>query len=113
MLFEKPWEHATVDSQPHIHGTKEHPLLSFLLLDGVVKLLQSPMSQLVYTGSLDGKVRAWDGCTGNCECTYQGHIDSILDIASTKCVFLSPMAFSCSDVKVPSKSEEQTTVHFH
>jgi WD40 repeat protein len=77
------------------------------------KLLQSPMSQLVYTGSLDGKVRAWDGCTGHCECTYQGHKDSILDIASTKCVFLSPMAFSCRDVKVPSKSEEQTTVHFH
>jgi len=48
------------------------------------KLLESPMSQLVYTGSLDGKVRAWDGCTGNCECTYQGHKDSILDIASTK-----------------------------
>jgi WD40 repeat protein len=49
-------------------------------MDGVVKLLQSPMSQLVYTGSLDGNVRAWDGCTGNCECTYQGHKDSILDL---------------------------------
>jgi len=53
-------------------------------MDGVVKLLQSPMSQLVYTGSLDGNIRAWDGCTGNCECTYQGHKDSLLDIASTK-----------------------------
>jgi hypothetical protein len=30
MLFEKPWEHATVDGQPHNHGTT--PLLSFLLL---------------------------------------------------------------------------------
>jgi WD40 repeat protein len=97
-------------------GLKIGPLKEVLagnVQDGVVKLLQSPMSQLVYTGSLDGKVRAWDGCTGNCECTYQGHKDSILDIASTKCVFLSPMAFSCSAVKVPSKSQEQTTVHFH
>ncbi len=78
-----------------------------------MKLLQSPMFQLVYTGSSDGKVRAWDGCTGNCECTYEGHKDSILEIGSTKCVFLSPMAFSPRDVKVPAKSQEQTTVHFH
>jgi len=81
--------------------------------DGVVKLLQSPMFQLVYTGSSDGKVRAWDGRTRNCECTYEGHKESILDIGSTKCGFLSPMAFSSSGVKVPSKSQEQTTVHFH
>ncbi|KAH9542366.1 hypothetical protein CY35_13G001800 [Sphagnum magellanicum] len=52
--------------------------------DGVVKLLWSPMSQVIYTGCLDGKVRAWDGRTGNCEHVYQGHKDSILDIALTK-----------------------------
>ncbi len=30
ILFEKPWERATVDGQPHNHGIT--PLLSFLLL---------------------------------------------------------------------------------
>jgi hypothetical protein len=54
----------------------------------VVKLLWSPMSQVIYTGCLDGKVRAWDGRTGNCEHVYQGHKDSILDIALTKYVSL-------------------------
>jgi len=56
----------------------------YLSQDGVVKLLWSPASQIVYTGSLDGKVRAWDYRTGNCERVFQGHADSILDLAISR-----------------------------
>jgi WD40 repeat protein len=54
--------------------------------EGVVKLLWSPASQLVFTGCLDGKVRAWDGRTGNCERVFEGHGDSILDLAISRYV---------------------------
>lgn len=52
--------------------------------DGLVKILWSPASQIVYTACLDGKIRAWDGRTGNCERTFQGHGDSILDLAISR-----------------------------
>ena len=55
----------------------------------MVKLLWSPASQIVYTGSLDGKVRAWDGRTGNCERVFEGHGDSILDLAISR--LISPL----------------------
>lgn len=50
----------------------------------MIRLLWSPASQIVYTGSVDGKVRAWDGRTGNCERVFQGHGDSILDLAISR-----------------------------
>lgn len=51
--------------------------------DGVVKLKWSE-TELIYTACLDGKIRVWDARTGNCERVFQGHEDSILDLAVSR-----------------------------
>eukprot|EP00850_Spirogloea_muscicola_P005471 SM000025S08366 [mRNA] locus=s25:344008:346710:+ [translate_table: standard] len=50
---------------------------------GVVKILWHPSSPLVYAGDLSGSVRVWDGRTGNVARMFQGHRDSLLDLAIT------------------------------
>jgi WD40 repeat protein len=51
--------------------------------DGVVRLLWHPTAPLIYTASLDGAIRVWDGRTGTCERKFEGHEDNILDMAIT------------------------------
>ncbi|RUS23075.1 WD40-repeat-containing domain protein [Endogone sp. FLAS-F59071] len=49
--------------------------------DAIVKLQWHNNSPLITTGSADRTVKLWDGRTGNCEKTWMGHQDVILDFA--------------------------------
>jgi hypothetical protein len=46
MLFEKPWEHATVDSQPHNHGTTEHSAFCLSVLKDMFRVQEAPTTNL-------------------------------------------------------------------
>ena len=49
--------------------------------DGVVKILCSKSSSLIYSCSLDATVRLWDVRTGAAERVFQGHQAPIFDFA--------------------------------
>lgn len=38
-------------------------------------------SRFIVTGSMDGKVRVWDGLSGDCVKTFSGHIDPVQSIS--------------------------------
>ncbi|KAK9833997.1 hypothetical protein WJX81_001899 [Elliptochloris bilobata] len=50
----------------------------------VVRLAFHPTAALVYTGCLDGVVRAWDARTGTCVQTRTGHQRGIQDLALSR-----------------------------
>ncbi|KAG6550304.1 hypothetical protein Mapa_008265 [Marchantia paleacea] len=52
--------------------------------DGIVKVLWPTGSHLIYTASLDYSVRIWDSRTGELVRRFQGHSDSIMDMAVSK-----------------------------
>ena len=47
----------------------------------VLQLQWCPTTQLICSGSSDGKVRLWDHRTGHCERVLQGHFDKIQGLA--------------------------------
>lgn len=47
---------------------------------GVTKLLWHPTQPLIFTASLDGCIRLFDGRTSKCEQIWKGHKNSILDL---------------------------------
>lgn len=51
---------------------------------GIVQLVWEEHSAIVYTGSLDGVVRAWDARTGRMESECRGHVAEILDFVVNK-----------------------------
>ena len=69
-------------------------LLLFLFQSGVVKIMWSRGSALLYSASLDGLIHLWDGRTAKRERTWSGHTDSILDMA------LNEYVFDCGTVSV-------------
>eukprot|EP01119_Soliformovum_irregulare_P021813 TRINITY_DN7335_c0_g1_i1.p1 TRINITY_DN7335_c0_g1~~TRINITY_DN7335_c0_g1_i1.p1 ORF type:complete len:414 (-),score=102.72 TRINITY_DN7335_c0_g1_i1:109-1194(-) len=61
----------------NLRGTLEHD-------DGVIKLVWHPSDLLIYSCSMDGTIRLWDGRNGRCERTWKGHKDIVLDFALSK-----------------------------
>lgn len=49
--------------------------------DGVIKVVWHPTQPFLYSASIDGTVRLWDGRTGNSERVWRGHKDIILALA--------------------------------
>ena len=52
----------------------------FFLQSGIVKIMWSRSTALLYSASLDGLIHLWDGRTAKKERTWSGHTDSILDM---------------------------------
>mmetsp|Transcript_34213 Transcript_34213/g.45225 ORF Transcript_34213/g.45225 Transcript_34213/m.45225 type:complete len:464 (-) Transcript_34213:136-1527(-) len=46
----------------------------------VIKLVWHQSEPIVFTGCVDGQLRAWDARTGNCMQIFSGHKDMILDL---------------------------------
>lgn len=73
----------------------EHP-------EGITRMICHPLEPIVFTGCIDGIVRAWDVRTGTCTRSFHGHQDAIQDLA-----------ISVDGTHVLSGSEDQTARVFY
>ncbi|KAJ1551486.1 hypothetical protein HK096_010207 [Nowakowskiella sp. JEL0078] len=69
--------------------------------DAVTKILWHSTMPYLFSTSLDKKVRLWDARTGECKKKFQGHSDTVLDLATVT-----------EGVKVVSVSDDQTALVF-